>query len=112
VPLLTVNGHRASPWGVLARMHELEFVRQFQLVQQAADALLVRIIGRPGHRCDEAALRRLITEELGDGLRVEIEHVGALERLSSGKAPPAVAAPTYPQPDPRPSPSPAPGTLS
>ena len=96
VPLLTIDGGQVSPWGVLARMHELDFLRQFQLVQPAPDALRARILVRPGRRIDEAAVRRLIAEELGEGLSVEVEAVSEFSRLPSGKAVHAVQAPMFP----------------
>ena len=77
-------------------MHEFDFLRQFQLVQPAPDALRVRILVRPGRRIDEAAVRRLIAEELGDRLLVEVEAVNEFPQLPSGKAAHTIAAPMFP----------------
>jgi phenylacetate-CoA ligase len=86
VPFLQMGGRRVSPWGVLARAHELHFIRQIQLVQPAPNVLRADVLPRPGHDLDEESLRRLITEELGSELRVEIAELDAYRRLPSGKS--------------------------
>ncbi len=98
VPLLKVGGNHVSPWGVLARMHELEFLQQFQLVQPADDELHARILARPDHEVDCAAVSELIAEELPDLESIEVSEVQEFARLPSGKAMPALAEPTFPTP--------------
>lgn len=91
VPLFEVGGAEVSPWGVIARMHELESVRQFQLVQEAPDELVVLLRGRsPVAPADRADLGRLIAEELGPSVRVELREVERIDPLATGKAAPAL----------------------
>jgi phenylacetate-CoA ligase len=92
VPFLVVGDRQVSPWGVLARAHELDFIRQVQLVQPAPDVLRADVLARPGRDVDEQALRRLIADELGSGLRVEITALAEYRRLPSGKSADGVAA--------------------
>jgi phenylacetate-CoA ligase len=93
VPFLLVGGRQVSPWGVLARAHELDFVRQLQLVQPRPDALRAEVLARPGRELDESALRGLIAAELGSDLRVEVAELERYRRLPSGKSADGVAAP-------------------
>jgi phenylacetate-coenzyme A ligase PaaK-like adenylate-forming protein len=92
VPMLSIAGRTVSPWGVVARMHELAFLRQFQLAQPAPDELIVRIRVRDGQALDRPAVQRLVVEELGPIVRTEVEEVEAMPRLPSGKAAPVVVA--------------------
>ena len=98
VPLLEIGGEHVSPWGVLARMHELDFVQQFQLVQPAGNELHARILARPDQHVDRAAVSRLIAEELPGLMSIEVSEVEEFARLPSGKAMPALAEPTFPTP--------------
>ncbi len=86
VPFLLVRGRQVSPWGVLARAHELDSIRQLRLVQPVPDVLRADALARPGREVDERALRRLIAEELGEELRVEVNALDGYRRLPSGKA--------------------------
>lgn len=93
VPMFVIGGAEVSPWGVIARMHELEDVRQFQLIQPAPDQVLVLIRARPSGGVDHRLVERLIAEEIGPSLLVEVREVAAIERLASGKAAPALVRP-------------------
>ena len=94
VPLFEVSGAEVSPWGVIARMHELESVRQFQLVQEAPDELVVLVRGRsPVAPVDRAELARLVADELGPSVRVELREVERIDPLATGKAAPALVVP-------------------
>jgi phenylacetate-CoA ligase len=93
VPFLLLRGRQVSPWGVLARAHELDFIRQLQLSQPKPDVLRADVLARPGREVDERALRELIAEALGDDMRVEIARLAEYRRLPSGKAADGVADP-------------------
>ncbi len=91
VPYFDIGGSKLSPWGVIARMHELDAVGQFQLLQRAPNRLLVRVRPRPGAGpVDRRALQRLVAEQLGPMVAVELEEVGEIAALASGKQAPAV----------------------
>lgn len=94
VPYFEVEGEELSPWGVIARMHELDAVGQFQLSQEAPDRLLVLIRPRPdAGPVDQRALRRLIAEQLGPTVAVELREVDEIAALASGKQAPALISP-------------------
>lgn len=91
VPLFRVDGAKASPWGVIARMSELGFVGRFQLVQPAPDEIVVLIRRRDrGREVDRAAVERLVAGELGPSVAVEVHEVDEIDRLPTGKAAPVV----------------------
>lgn len=95
VPYLQVGGGMRSPWGVIARMHELDAVGQFQLSQQTPDQLLVLVRTRPGGGpVDRPALQRLIADELGPTVAVELRQVDEIAALASGKQAPALVGPS------------------
>lgn len=96
VPVFAVAGQQVSPWGAVARIAELDFVRQFQLVQPGLGQIDIRIRRRPGSAIDVETLRRIVHEELGPGLAVGIVEVEELPLLPSGKAPEPIASPTFP----------------
>ena len=96
VPLFDIGGRRVSPWGVIARMAELHFVRQFQIVQPAPDSVEVRLRLRAGATVDEPVVRRLVAEELSEAVAVAIAPVSEIPQLPSGKAASVVAAPSFP----------------
>lgn len=91
VPYFDVGGAKLSPWGVIARMHELAAVGQFQLMQTAPDQILVLIRPRPGAGpVDRRVLQRLLAEELGPTVAVELREVAEIDALASGKQAPAL----------------------
>lgn len=93
VPYFEVERGELSPWGVIARMHELDAVGQFQLAQQAPNRLLVLIRPRPGAEpVDREALRRLVAEQLGATVAIEIREVEEIAALASGKQAPALVS--------------------
>ncbi len=91
VPYFDVDGAKLSPWGLIARMHELDAVGQFQLTQEAPDRLLVLIRPRPGAGpVDRRALEQLVAEQLGTTVVVELREVDEIAALASGKQAPAL----------------------
>lgn len=96
VPVFLVAGRQVSPWGAVARIAELDFVRQFQLVQPGRCQIDVRIRRRPGRAIDEQTLRRVVSEELGPELAIGVVEVEELPLLPSGKAPEPIASPAFP----------------
>jgi phenylacetate-coenzyme A ligase PaaK-like adenylate-forming protein len=91
VPLFSIGGAKASPWGVIARLGELDFVREFQLVQPRPDQVELLIRGRDnGGPLDRRALERLVVEELGPVVEVEVREVEGLDGSPTGKAAPFV----------------------
>jgi phenylacetate-CoA ligase len=91
IDLFLPLGRPVSPWGLVARMHELEFVRQFQIVQTASDAVSVVLAPRDGAELDVPAIEALVADELGPGLRVEVREVARIDRLPNGKYAPATS---------------------
>ncbi len=83
IDLLEPFGRPVSPWGLVARMHELVFVRQFQIAQTESDALSVLVVCRA--ELDAPAIEALVADELGPGLRVDVREVERIDRLPSGK---------------------------
>lgn len=91
VPLFELGEGPVSPWGVMSRMHELDGVGQFQLVQDAPGRLLVKVRRpRSGSGVDRDGIARLVAEELGDAVEVEVEEVDAIDLRANGKAAPAI----------------------
>lgn len=90
VPMFEVDGGSVSPWGVIARMHEIESVRQFQLIQTERDAVTVLIRPQQPSAGTTGEVRRLVVEQLGSAVRVEVREVEAIEPMASGKAAPAL----------------------
>lgn len=90
MPLFEVGGESVSPWGVIARMHEFESVGQFRLIQHAPDTVLAMIQPRQLDETVAGEVRRLIIEQLGPSVRVEVQEVERIEPLASGKVAPAL----------------------
>ena len=105
VPVFVVAGEQVSPWGAVARIAELDFVRQFQLVQPELGRLDVRVRWRPGRAVDERMLRRIVGEELGPGLSIGVVEVAELPPLPSGKAAEPIVSPVFPDASAIPEPS-------
>lgn len=92
VPLFGVDGRSVSPWGVITRMHELEAVRQFQFVQSERDRVLALIRPRRAGETDGDEVRRLVIDQLGPTVQVEVREVARIDALASGKAAPCLAS--------------------
>jgi phenylacetate-CoA ligase len=79
-----------SPWGVVARMREISFLRRFQLVQTDIDTVQVRVQSTGRGPLDHEEMRKLVTSEMGDDIRVMIQKTDDFPRLPSGKFAPAL----------------------
>lgn len=90
VPMFEVGGERVSPWGVIARMHEIDSVRQFQLVQPERDAVIVLICPQEPSNGIVSEVRGLVAELLGPMVRVEVREVETIDPTASGKVAPAL----------------------
>lgn len=90
VPMFEVDGGSVSPWGVIARMHEIESVHRFQLIQPERDAVTVLICPRQPGAAAAGAVRRLLARQLGPTVRVDVREVEAIDPMASGKVAPAL----------------------
>ena len=80
------DGGRLWPRLAEMRYHEVLPVRQFQLVQTAADALELRLVAdRRGTPDEEAALRSMVTARLGYPFALTVTYLDAIPRSQSGK---------------------------
>lgn len=91
MPFFEVGGEPVSPWGMVARMYEIDGIGQFQLLQDAPDRLLVRVRRpRSGPAIDRSGITRLAISELGPPIQVEVREVDVIEPGRNGKAAPAL----------------------
>lgn len=61
-------------------------VREGQIVQEALDRIVARVVAAPGFgKDDESDIIRRIKQRLGDGVRVSVECVERIPRSASGK---------------------------
>jgi phenylacetate-CoA ligase len=93
VPLFEIDGSRVSPWGVIARMSDIEAIREFQLLHPGPDRVLVLVRESREGRLDRGDLEALVHEELGPSVHAEVRVVESIDRATTGKAGPWVLAP-------------------
>ncbi len=61
-------------------------VKESQILQEEADALIVKIVRRPGYSSkDEADLLTEFRTRLGGGMRIDFKYVDDIPRLPNGK---------------------------
>lgn len=66
----------------------VEGVEQFQIVQQRAGQIVIRIVRAAGYRpeVEEPKLVRIFEQHLGSAARIEVRYVDAIPRTAAGKA--------------------------
>jgi phenylacetate-CoA ligase len=86
-PLLHLpDGSRKSSMGITLGVRQVGGVHQFQIVQKAADLVLLRVVpSREWHPQNVQRLQRVVWDELGPSVRVEVEEKEWLERPGGGK---------------------------
>jgi phenylacetate-CoA ligase len=86
-PLLTLSdGSRKSSMGITLGIRQVGGVRQFQIIQRAMDLVLLRVVPSRDWRPEKLQqMQRVVLDELGSSVRVEIEQREWLERPSGGK---------------------------
>jgi phenylacetate-CoA ligase len=82
--IILPNGARVGRLDHLFK--DMERIREAQIIQRQTDAVLVRVVQRPGFNAtDETALRVEFARRLGPTIRVEIEYCDQLPRTKGGK---------------------------
>ena len=86
-PLLHLpDGRRKSSMGITLGIRQVGGVRQFQIVQKSMDLVLLRVVpSREWHPRNVQEMQRVVREELGPSVRVEVEEREWLERPGGGK---------------------------
>ena len=86
-PLLHLpDGRRKSSMGITLGIRQVGGMRQFQIVQKAADLVLLRVVPSRSWRPENQQLmQRVLRDELGPAVRVEVEQKEWLERPPGGK---------------------------
>lgn len=81
--VVLANGSRVGSVDLIFPMVN---VREAQIVQRRAGAILIRVVRRPEYgEDDERRLLREARKRLGEAMEVEVEHVAALPRSPMGK---------------------------
>jgi hypothetical protein len=78
---------------VIARMSDIEAIREFQLLHPGPDRVLVLVRESREGRLDRGDLEALVHEELGPSVHAEVRVVESIDRATTGKAGPWVLAP-------------------
>ncbi|MGH7818746.1 MAG: phenylacetate--CoA ligase family protein, partial [Candidatus Binatia bacterium] len=87
------NGERFSPWTLVGPVRRVTEFRQFQLVQQALDHLVVRYVSDAEIGEDRlATARRELLERLGFPARIDFDRRASIARAASGKFMTALSA--------------------
>lgn len=86
-PLLDLSdGSRKSSMGITLGIRQVGGVRQFQIIQRALDLVLLRVVpSRDWHPEKVQQMQRVVREELGPSVRVEVEQREWLDRPNGGK---------------------------
>ena len=72
--------------GITLGIRQVGGVRQFQIVQKSMDLVLLRVVpSREWHPRNVQEMQRVVREELGPSVRVEVEEREWLERPGGGK---------------------------
>ena len=67
-------------------LREMERVREFQIVQEDVDAIVVLVVAAPGwSHDDDEHVQRALAARLGAAVGVRVETVEAIPRTASGK---------------------------
>jgi len=67
-------------------LREMARVREFQIVQEDVDTVVVTVVAAPGwSRDDETDVRQALRTRLGPDVEVRVETVAAIPRTQSGK---------------------------
>ncbi len=67
-------------------LREMERVREFQIVQEDVDRIVVLVVAAPGwSQADDEHVKIALGARLGAGVRVRVETVAAIPRTASGK---------------------------
>ena len=82
--VVTAEGRRVHGEIFAHLLYGLEWVREFQVIQEPGGDIRVLVVPRGGER-DAEALERRLREELGTSGPVAIEIVEAIDRSASGK---------------------------
>lgn len=84
--LVTPAGRVLHALSAIYVLREMPAVREFRIVQEAADRLVVSVVPDPSFgRAEDAAIRSGLTALLGPDTRVEVETVASIPRTASGK---------------------------
>jgi phenylacetate-CoA ligase len=84
--LVTPSGRVLHALSAIYVLREMPAVREFRIVQERADHVIVSVVPDPAFgRAEDAAIRSGLTALLGPDTRVEVETVPSIPRTASGK---------------------------
>ena len=80
------DGGRKSSMGITLRIRQVGGVHQFQIIQKAPDLVHLRVVpSQAWNPLNAERMQRVVREELGPSVRVEVEQCKWLERPGGGK---------------------------
>jgi len=84
--LVAPNGRILHALALIYALREMERVREFQIVQDELDSVVVFVVAMPAwSRDDDEHVRRAVQARLGTEVRVKVETVETIPRTTSGK---------------------------
>jgi phenylacetate-CoA ligase len=80
------NGTKRSSVGITMGVRQVGGARQFQIVQRAADHMIIRVVPGAAWTADHAArIRSVVRDEFAAPIRVDVEELPYLQRTPGGK---------------------------
>ena len=80
------DGGRKSSQGITLRIRQVGGAHQFQIIQKAADLVHLRVVpSRAWNPATADRMMRVVKDELGPSVRVDVEELEELERPGGGK---------------------------
>jgi phenylacetate-CoA ligase len=80
------DGKILLPWRFYDYLHEIDKVRQMQLVQRALDHFIIRFVrDEPLAPEVEASIQKRVADSIGEGVTVSLERVSEIPRTKRGK---------------------------
>jgi len=84
--LVTPSGRLLHALAIIYPLRESPSIRQFQVVQEAIDKVIIRLVPEPSFTAEERArVTKKAQRVLGAGVTVAVECVSAVAPLASGK---------------------------
>ena len=84
--LVAPDGRIVHALALIYVLREMERVREFQIVQEDVDAIVVLVVAAPGwSHDDDEHVQRALAARLGAAVGVRVETVEAIPRTASGK---------------------------
>lgn len=83
---ICLTGNRKlTPYSLTCAVQDVPGVRRFQIIQEAEDSILVRVISSARHNGQADSIRAAVQEALGEPVKVAVEYADRLPLEPSGK---------------------------